>query len=374
MNIALYHPWLKSRGGSERVVLEIVKDLKEHSFDIYTNYYDKNNTFPEFGDMNIVSFSEKKPTGFLSRGLFGFFSALKKIDLQKYDLFIVSTSGIGELTTIRNNKIPTMCYCHTLLRPANQLYDYYKDQYNWYKRIIFMISVKIYKMLEKNSWKNFKLIVCNSSNIKENIIKSKLATKNKTHVVSPGVDIEKFNPTYKEKKYFLVPGRFKPYKRFELAIEAFENFEKKYKNFELIIVGNADDKEYYKKIKRYAKKNIKIFTNIDDDQFVKFYQNCFAVLLTAKNEDFGIVSVEAQACGKPVIAVNEGGFKETVIDGKTGFLTEAKASSVAEHMLILVKNSNLRKEMSKNARKNATKYSWKNFSKKMEVLIEKCIS
>jgi glycosyltransferase involved in cell wall biosynthesis len=364
MKIAIYHPWLKSKGGAERVVLELAKRLKAT---VFTSYFDKKNTFEEFKKIPVKQINKIPPKGFLSRGFFGISLLFKKIkEFKNYDLLIVSTSGIGELITIRNHNIPIVCYCHTPLRAAHEFYNDYKKSFGFFKRISFMIAVKFYRILEKKSWEHFNIIFCNSKNTKSRIEKAKLAAGKKIKVVYPGIDTKKFKPIWKYKKYFFAPGRFKPYKRFELAIEAFKLFKMKIKGYKLIIAGYPDDKEYFEKIKNTAMSigDIKIVKSPTDRQLIKLYQNCYAVLFTAKDEDWGLVPLEAMACGKPVIAVNEGGVRESIIDGKTGFLVKTNPQIFSNKMIKMVK-SKKHLIMGKMARKYALNYDWSLFHKKI---------
>ncbi|MEM2954743.1 MAG: glycosyltransferase [Candidatus Nanoarchaeia archaeon] len=369
MKIAIYHPWLKAKGGAERVILELVQRLKRHHCIIFTNFYLPHKTFPEFRNLDVKVVGPKIPFfGFLARGgLFGLAIGLTKLpNLKSFDVLIISTSGIGEFIVFRNNLIPTICYCHTPLRAAHDFFNYYKN-----RSLLFKLAVLIYRFFESIAWSKFDLILCNSKTVYERIMRAKLANPRCIKIVNPGVDIFKFKPSKTSQNYFLAPGRIIAYKRFELAIEAFSEFNKIKKNFSLVIAGHPEDKTYLARLQKLAAStpNIKFILSPSDKELIELYQKCYAVLFTAKNEDWGLIPLEAMACGKPVIAVNEGGPLESVINNKTGLLVRAKPESIANAMLKLTSVPNLAKKMGLAARTHALAFDWKRFAAKLEFAI-----
>ena len=167
--IALFHPWLKSKGGAEKVVLELLKD-KDNEVEVYTWVYDKEKTFKEFEKYPIKviapKISKKISRFYVLRGLFFPLSLFSKIPLEKYDLFLISTAGMGELITLRNyKKGKTFAYVHTILRAAH------KDEISWnlknrYKNFlskgVYLLATKIYRTLEKKAWKKIDYAIFNS--------------------------------------------------------------------------------------------------------------------------------------------------------------------------------------------------------------------
>ena len=161
-------------------------------------------------------------------------------------------------------------------------------------------------------------------------------------------------------------------KNIELAIEAFnlfckENVDAEYK---LIIGGQVDKKseKYFNKLTSVSNKDrlIKFIKNPSDQKMNNLYKNCYAAITTSFNEDWGITPIEANAYGKAVISVNSGGYKESQIDGKSGFLTSPNKSEVAKSMGILVNNTNLTRKMGRFARLNSRRFSWITFIEKFE--------
>jgi len=186
-----------------------------------------------------------------------------------------------------------------------------------------------------------------------------------SEIVYPPINLAKFKPKDYElnkklnKKYFLVVSRLVSYKRVDIVVKAFNRLK-----IPLIIIGDGYEK---RKLQRKAENNI-IFLSQDltDKQLLSYYQNCEALVFAGK-EDFGLVSLEAQACGRPVIGYNRGGIAETVVDGKTGILFYPQTSNA---LVRAVKAFNNRNFKSDDCYQNAKKYDQKIFIKKFEKLVE----
>ncbi len=154
-------------------------------------------------------------------------------------------------------------------------------------------------------------------------------------------------------------GRLLVYKRFDIAIEAFNKLE-----LHLKIIGIGPE---MKKLKRIANWNIEFLGVLPEEKLREYYQNCQA-LIFPQEEDFGIVALEAMACGRPVIAYRGGGALESVKEGKTGvFFNEQTANSLAE----AVKKFNPSKFNSKLIRQHALKFDKQIFKKKIKDFIDK---
>jgi glycosyltransferase involved in cell wall biosynthesis len=147
-------------------------------------------------------------------------------------------------------------------------------------------------------------------------------------IIYPPVEVSKFR--YKEYgDFWLSVNRLYPEKRIELQIEAF----RKLPGEKLIIVGGyakGDHAEKYaKNISNNLPPNVQILGEVSEQELIDLYSRCKGLICTALDEDFGLTPVEAMASGKPVVAVNEGGFKETVTE-KTGVLIKADSQSIVE--------------------------------------------
>jgi glycosyltransferase involved in cell wall biosynthesis len=318
MRIALFHPWIKSKGGAERVVLEFLKNTK-HKVDVYTWIYDKVNTFEEFEKFNIKVIAPKIARlfarSYILRGLFFPISLFSKIPLKNYDAFFISTGGLAELITFKNYKPKkTYTYIHTILRASREedvkwnLKYRYKDPFS---KLAYLIAVYIYRFFERRAWKKIDVAIFNSELSLERAIKHNLVKEKKVYVVYPPIDVKKFTKLkIKTGNFFIYPARFGMAKRQDLLLDAWKDFVNKHPEYSLILVGSLENKKYFEKIKKMAKeiKNVEIKINISDKELSQLYSNCLAVIFVPFMEDFGLVPFEAIAAGKPLIAIDKGGY------------------------------------------------------------------
>ena len=320
--IALFHPWLKSKGGAEKVVLEILKS-KKYDIDIYTWVYDKENTFKEFQKfkINVIGpkIAKKLSRLHILRGLFLPISIFSKIPLEKYDKFLISTSGVGEFITFKNyKKGKTYAYIHTPLREASdEIVEWnLKNRHNnFLKKQIYLAAVKIYKIFEKKAWKKLDVVIFNSELSFERAQKHNLLKNKKTAIIYPPIDVGKFNKLkIKKGNYLLYLSRINNPKRQDLLLKAWAEFIKKHPKEKLILAGNIENKKFFEKVQKLAKetKNVEIKINPNEKEVLELYKNCKAVVFVPYNEDFGMIPFEALALGKHLIAVNKGGFAKLI--------------------------------------------------------------
>lgn len=369
MEIGLYHPYLKERGGAERVLAEYA-ERSSHNVTIYTLYYDEDQTFDTFQklDVRVVS-EEKEPEGFLKKGIrFGVGSMLTKLDIGNIDVLLVSETGLGSLVTISNNKIPVYGYVHTPLRVAlPEFQSEYLENSGTLHRNITKLAVKGYNFLEQRAWNKFDKIAVNSEVTKERILSKNLYPEEKMRVIPPGGALEDAESGNFE-KYFFYPSRFQEYKRHQLVIDAFEKAE--LEDFRLVLAGSSQNEEYLENLKSDLPERVEIKTDVPEDEWKKLYKNCFSVLFAAEKEDWGLIPIEAGSYEKPIISVDEGGPKHSVKHGKTGFLVESDSSRFAEFMEKLGKNRELAKQMGKAGKKHCKKYSWEAFAENLDAELE----
>jgi len=367
MEVAVYHPWLKQKGGAEKVVLEYAK-RSEHAVSIFTRFYDEGKTFEGFRnlDVNVVGMNAP-PKNFLDQGVrFGLGSFLVKLPLDRYDAFLVSETGVGSLITLRNHETPTFCYCHTPLRAAlPEFRDRYLREQSRPFRPIYRTALELYDVLEKRSWGAFERVFVNSRTTEGRILEKGIVGRDRISVLHPGADIEENRPG-KSRNYFLYPSRFRRYKRQDLAVKAFR--EADVEGFELVLAGSSQETEYVEELRAMigGEDDVRIETDVTDERWKQLYRHCYSVVFLAEKEDWGIVPVEAASHGKPCIAANAGGPSESVIHGRTGLLVEPTIEKVASAMGRLAGDRKRASDMGERARTEAKKYSWDGFTMELD--------
>ena len=203
------------------------------------------------------------------------------------------------------------------------MYGQYFGDSKFYIKLAMNIVKPYLQKWDVESSKNVNYFIAISEHVKNRIKKH---YNRDAIVINPPVDTDFFTPTsdfgLRTSDYYLIVSAFAPYKKVDLAIEAFNQL-----GYPLKIIGSGQDEA---KLKKIAKNNIEFLGWRDNEELRDYYQNCKALIFPGE-EDFGIVPVEAQACGKPVIAYKKGGALETVIDGITGiFFEEQTIGSLIE--------------------------------------------
>ncbi|TSD02141.1 MAG: group 1 glycosyl transferase [Parcubacteria group bacterium Athens0714_26] len=359
MKIALVHDYLNQYGGAEKVLeafTEIFPDAP-----IYTLIYNQKIIDKYFPGKKIrASFLQKVP---FSGSYHRFFPPLMPMAIEKFDLsdfdLIVSDSASFAKGALTKPEALHICYCHT---PPRYAWD---DSHKYIKEFSMPSLAKIFipffmnyiRLWDKEAASRVDEFVCNSSFVTRRI---KKYYKRDAEVIHPPVDTEFFKPISKpSEEYYLMVGRLLPYKRFDIAIEAFNKLE-----MPLKIIGSGPDK---RKLKKMANWNIEFLGELSSEKLKEYYQNCKA-LIFPQEEDFGIVALEAMACGRPIIAYRGGGALESVLEGKTGvFFDEQNMESLVE----AVKKFQPQKFDSSFIRQHALKFDKEIFKKKIKDFIEK---
>ncbi len=368
MKLILIQPYISLKGGFERVMLKIAQ---HYDAPVYTLEYTPKTTFPEFKNVDIRIIGKDVPfSGVLpyraSQGLrygYNFYNLEIKED---YD---VLNAHISPSEWIRHRNPRVLWYCHT---PPREVYDLYAERmkYRSYKeKFIYSAMTKAYKLIANRVVKKIEFIAANSTNTQQRIEKY---FERKSTVINPGIEYEKFSNDGDD-KYFLYPSRILSNKRQEYVINAFKKFQKisKKKDYKLVLAGtlsqNPEHLAYYRRLLLLAKgNNIHIKTNIADKELTGLYSRATAVLFAAINEDYGYIPLEGMASSKPVISVNEGGPKETLVDGDTGFLVNSY-NEMAERMAYIAEHKSEAEKMGKRGRARVVEhYSWDAFFERFD--------
>jgi glycosyltransferase involved in cell wall biosynthesis len=200
-------------------------------------------------------------------------------------------------------------YVHSPIRYAWDLYHDYMRQgdLGWLRGLFARLVLHYMRLYDVSTAPRVDLYVANSQHVARRIWKT---YRRPAHVIYPPVDVDRFTLQPKKDDYSLTMSRLVPYKRIDLIVQAFSEMPDK----ELVVIGDGPE---YEAIKRRAGRNVTMLGYQPDDA-VTYYMEHARAFVFAAEEDFGIVPVEAQACGTPVIAYGRGGVQETVIAGKTG--------------------------------------------------------
>ena len=323
MKVAIIHDWLTGMRGGEKC-LEVFCELYPAAT-LFTLVHIKGTVSETIEKMDIkTSFIqhfpdiEKKYRYYLPLMP----KAIRSFDLIGYDLILSSSHCVAKGVRIPKKSLH-ICYCYTPMRYLWDMYGQYFGDSKFYIKLAMNIVKPYLQKWDVESSKNVNYFIAISEHVKNRIKKH---YNRDAIVINPPVDTDFFTPTsdfgLRTSDYYLIVSAFAPYKKVDLAIEAFNQL-----GYPLKIIGSGQDEA---KLKKIAKNNIEFLGWRDNEELRDYYQNCKALIFPGE-EDFGIVPVEAQACGKPVIAYKKGGALETVIDGITGiFFEEQTIGSLIE--------------------------------------------
>ncbi|MBI3384965.1 glycosyltransferase [Candidatus Gottesmanbacteria bacterium] len=370
MKVALAYDRVNKIGGAERVLLALHEIWPKAP--LYTAVYDEEKApwakvFPKV----ITSFLQKIPLAKSHHELFAALTelAFETFNFSQFDLVISVTSSEAKAIITKPETLH-ICFCLTPTRylwSGNSLYQNNPGfgVLNPMIKTLLPLVVPKLRVFDQIASKRPDFYLAISNTVKKRI---KKYYQRESEVVYPGIDTDKFkiqNSKFKSTNqkskvnYFLVVSRLVPYKRIDLAIEAFNEL-----GWELKIIGTGVEADNLKKI---AKSNVEFLGELTDEKLVGYYQDCRALVCT-QEEDFGLVSIEAQAFGKPVIAFAKGGIAETIRQGKTGILF--KQQNLLSLFLALKKFTKM-KFSSQDCRKNALIYNKEQFQKDFKQKVNK---
>jgi len=302
--VAIFYDWLNQWGGAEKVLLDLIKLYPEAP--IYTLIHDPKKTdwLPKNTKI-ITSFINKLPFSKSNPFFYTpFYSiALEQFDFSDFDIVISTTSTVGHCL-LTPPKTLFICYFHNVNRHI------YQKKYFW--PISSLISN--YKKNDQIYSQRPDFLFCNSQTVQKRI---ENIYHRSAKIIYPGIDTSFFVPSKinSNEKYFLIVSRLVSHKKIDLAIRACHKLNQK-----LYIVGTGrDQNKLTRLINSLNDSNIKLLGKVDNKKLLDLYQGCLA-LICPQLEDFGLSPIEAQSCGKPIIAYNRGGLTETVINNKTGIL------------------------------------------------------
>jgi glycosyltransferase involved in cell wall biosynthesis len=323
--VALVHDFLLDLRGAERVFLALCDIWPEA--DVFTAVYDEEGTEGRFAHRNIrTSFLQRlRLTSRTFRPLLPLYPyAIESLDLRGYDLVVSSSSAWAHGVIVPEDGTH-VCYCYNPFR------------YAWSEReaTIGARHPALRPALSAlfSRWRQWDWIA--AQHVDRYVAISQITQRRierywgrQSAIVHPPVETARFIPVPKEQRgdYHLVVAELMPHKRIDVAVEAFNSLRRP-----LVVVGDGPEA---RRLTRLAGPTVTFEGRVDDARAAWLIERCRGLVVTA-TEEFGIAAVEAQAAGRPVIAVDEGGVRETVLPGRTGVLfdhlsAEALAAAILE--------------------------------------------
>lgn len=310
MKVALVHDWLTGMRGGEKVLEAFCRIFPEAP--IYTLVHVPGSVSPLIESHPIhTSFVQKLPGASekYQRYLPVFPTAIERFDLRAYDLVLSSSHCVAKGVIVHPGT-KHLCYCHTPMRYVWSAYEDYfgnarvKAPTSWIIPFVanYLRTWDLASNVRVDSW------AANSGHVRRRIDRF---YGRKARVVHPPVDIDFYTPAGEREDFYLIVTALVPYKRVDLVLQAMQRSPRN-----VVVVGDGLERA---RLQAIAPTTAKFLGWQEPDELRELYRRCRALLFPGE-EDFGIVPVEAQACGAPVIGYGRGGLLETVREGKSGVL------------------------------------------------------
>ena len=311
MRVALVQDWLTGMRGGEKI-LEVLCEIFPDAA-VFALLHNEGVMSPAIERMKIkISFIQHMPMKATRyRNYLPLMPlAVGCLDFSGYDL-IISTSAAVAKGAIPKGGAKHICYCNSPMRYVWDQYEEYfgKGRAGVVTRSVMALVAPYLRHWDVKTCNRVHYFIANSHNVAERISRIYHRTSD---VIYPPVSTDQFIVSEKDDGYYLIVSALVPYKRVDLAIEAFNKFGEK-----LLVVGSGPDRD---KLEKIANKNIEFLGWQSGERLAKLYAGCRALIFPGV-EDFGIVPLEAMASGKPVVAFGLGGALETVVaegESRTG--------------------------------------------------------
>ncbi len=358
MKVALLHDHLNQVGGAEKVLLAFHELFPKAP--VYTLNYNEETTKGIFKHLDIrTSFIQKLP---LAKNHFKWYlpwmpAAVENFDLTDYDVVLSDCSALIKGVITRSDTLH-ICYCHTPTRYLWSDTHRYTEELNQPAIIKKMLPLYLKKLRiwDRLAADRVEKYIANSQFVAQRI---KKYYKRDSVVIHPPVETSRFQQADHFENFYLLVSRLRPYKRVDLAIQAFNNLK-----IPLKIVGTGEEES---KLKKLAGPTIEFLGALTDEKLKDLYSRCRA-FINPQEEDFGIAAVEAMAAGRPVIAYKAGGAKESVIEGKTGVFFEEQTWEDLADAVVRFKPEQFNP---KAIRKHASQFDVEQFKGKIKDIVEK---
>lgn len=360
MHVALVHDWLTGMRGGEKV-LEVFCEMFPDA-PIYTLLHIKGSVSQIIERHRIeTTFVQRLPkVATKYRNYLPLFpTAIETFQMGGYDLILSSSHCVAK-GIMPHAGTTHISYVHTPMRYVYEMYDQYfgPQHMGRLKRAIIPFFANYLRMWDVATIDRVDHFIANAENVRRRI--QRHYRRDATVIWAP-VDTQRLKLSEKSDDYYLVVSALAPYKRVDLAVAAAARLGRR-----LVIVGTGPERAA---LEQLAGPNVKFLGWQSDEQVRDWYAGCRALLFPGE-EDFGIVPLEAQACGKPVIAFGRGGALETVVDGATGlFFAEQTVDALAAAMTRLEKEQD--RFVPAKIREHAMKFDRAVFKQRMTEFVHK---
>ena len=359
MKTALIHYWLVNDRGGEKVLGQLTEIFPEA--DVFAHVYEPSAMPDTIRSRNVrTTWIQKLP--FANKNYQSYLPlmprALRSLNLDEFDLIISSESGPAKGIRKPEGAVH-ICYCHTPMRYLWDMADEYYRQASPLKKLGMKLLLPWLRRQDLWSAGQVDHFIANSRFVAERI---KRIYDRDSVVIHPPVNTDHFcsvrrNPA----DFYLFFGQLTAYKRADLAVLAFNRLGKR-----LVIAGTGEERSALEKL---AGPNIEFLGRISDGKRDELYSSARALVFPGV-EDFGIVPVEAQAAGCPVIALRAGGALETVIEGRTGvFFDRADTDELCD----AVERLELAEFSEESCRENSRRFSEDRFRREIRGFVDGCL-
>jgi glycosyltransferase involved in cell wall biosynthesis len=355
--IAVVHDWLVRPGGAERVLERLLGIFPEA--DLFTLFHIPGSV-PDCIESRLkgVSFLQGLPglkSGY-GRFLPLFPKAVESLPLAGYDL-VVSSSYCVAKGAVAGRNARHLCYCHTPMRYVWHQQKHYERRLGLVGRMALRIAARRLRRWDVRTSSRPGLFAANSGNVSGRI---REYYHRESIVVHPPVDTDLYKPADHDKPgdYYLSVGALVPYRNIDTAVAAFTRTGRR-----LLVAGDGPEMG---RLRKMAGPQVEFLGWQGHESLWRLYRGCRA-LVSPGEEDFGMAAAEAQACGKPVVALGKGGAEETVVDGLTGVLYMEDSVNA---LVRAVESLEGQKFNAEQIRKNAERFSVRTFDRKISSAIE----
>ncbi|WP_456382402.1 glycosyltransferase [Hydrogenimonas sp.] len=304
------HDWFTEKGGAENVVSSLLEIFPDAEFFALVDFFDDEQRKKVLKNKKVTTtFIERLP---FAKRLFRYYLvlfplAIERLDLRKFDLVISSSYAVAKGVMTGPFQLH-ISYCHSPMRYAWDMYFPYLEEHEvrgFREKLLSYVlhKIRVWDVVSSNRVDHF---IANSTLVQRRIEKY---YRRRATIIHPPVDTERFSLCREKEDYYFTASRLVPYKKIKMIVQTFAKNGKR-----LVVAGKGPQ---LKHLKTLAAGNVVFLDYVDDAHMVELMQRARAFVFAAY-EDFGILPVEAMACGTPVIAYGKGGICDTLVEGKTG--------------------------------------------------------